>query len=156
MKKKKFNIIDGLIIILLIAVGIGGYMYLKKDDGGPAIVTGKQKVEIVVEAYKVNPEVCDQIAIGDQAVAAGYYVDAFVTDVFIENDKTVGAANGEIVALEDPTLRHIVVTFEANCNRYGSYMDVGGQEVKVGKQYYIKTARMAALGTIIEVKLIEE
>lgn len=154
--KKKFNVIDGLLLVLVVVVAIGGFFYLKKDDGQPSMIVGKQKVIIVAEGYKVEPDICDSIQIGDVATAAGEYLDAKITDLLIEDDLSVEAVNGELVAVQNPTKKHVVVTFEGMANRYGPYLDLGGQELKVGKTYYIKTDKMHIFGTLIEVKLIQE
>ncbi len=48
--KKKLNYIDGLIIVLVLAVIAGGVWYLTKDDADSGIITRKTEVVYKAEA----------------------------------------------------------------------------------------------------------
>lgn len=150
--KRKFNIIDILVILLILGVVAGGYWYLKKDDiSSTQFVSGKETITFIAEANKVNPEVCENIAIGDQLVAVGNFQDAYVTDFYVEDMPDTSAKDGQIIQVNDPTLKRLVITIEAKVNRYGPYMEFGGQEIKGGVSYWIKTEKISAFGQVINI-----
>lgn len=153
--KKKFNSIDVLIVVVILAVLAGGIYYLshaKNDDSG--IVTGKRQVTFIAEATEILPAVCDQIKVGDTIVAMNTLQDGKIVKVESFDTRVKAAVGNEIVTLNDPTTKTLRVTIEASVNQYGPYMDFGGQEIKAGAQYWIKTETMHALGNVVNV--IEE
>ncbi len=153
--KRKFNIIDLLIVIAILAVLGGGYWYMNRDQDATAIETGEQKITFVAEATKIYPDTVDKLQVGDKCVAEGQFQDGVITDVVIEDDATFAAKDGEIIKVTDTTMKRVVVTVEATVNRYGPYMDLGGQEIKAGKTYWIQTDQFKAYGSVLTV-LVQE
>lgn len=154
MKNRKFNIVDFLLLCLAIVVVIGGYLYFSKD-AGETIFIGKQKVVFVAEADEINEDISNSIQIGDKLVAMGNYQDGEIIDVQIYDSEEIAAVDGKIVAYPVEDTKRIVVTIEANVNQYGPYIEFGGQEVKVGAPYWIKTDHMHAYGFVVDVLINE-
>lgn len=149
--KRKFNIIDVLVVLLIVVVLVGGYLYLNRDRGEAAVISGNDKIVFIAESNEVNPEVCNNIAVGDRLVAVGRYQDAYVTEVLVEDMADVAAKDGQIIQVNDPTLKRLVVTIEATVVKYGPYMEFGGQEVKAGVNYWIKTDKISTFGQVVNV-----
>lgn len=150
--KRKFNIIDALVILAVLAVLAGGYWYMNRDkDTTAAVETGEEKITFVAEATKIYPDTVDKLQVGDKVVAEGRYQEGVITEVVIEDDATYAAKDGEIIRVVDPTIKRIQVTIEATVNRYGPYMDLGGQEIKAGEPYWIQTDKFKAYGNVVTV-----
>lgn len=151
MMKRKFNGIDLFVILIVIVVAVGAYMYLSKDDSDEPIIAGKQTITYIAEAYEVDPAVCDNINIGDKIVAVGKYQDALIKEFYVEDTLVEAVKDGQIIQVEDPTTKTLRVVIEAKVNRYGSYMDFGGQKIKSGESHWIKTDKMSAYGYVVKI-----
>jgi len=151
MAKRKFNYIDGIVILIVIAIMVGAYWFFIKDGGEVKIASNKVDITFIAEADLISNEALQQLKIGDPLVSSGVFQDATITDIVIQPSSTVEAVNGELILLESPTTSRILVTISGEANKYGPYIDLGGQELKVGSKYYIKTDIFEAFGQIIEV-----
>lgn len=150
--KRKINSIDILVIVIILAVIVAGYWYINRNQtGGTNVVSGKKTITFVAEADRVYPDVCDDIKVGDRMVATGTYQDAQVVDVKVEDHKEVTAKDGKIVEVNDPTMKRLVVTIEAKVNQYGPYIDFGGQKIKSGDNYWIKTEEVSVYGYVVKI-----
>lgn len=146
---KKFNIIDGIVVLLLIVVGVGAYVYLTKDDSISAVETGKTEVTFIAQADGVLDSVVDTLKVGDQIIGNGYYEDATIVDVLVEDSCRIDAVNGELILVETPELKKVTVTISGTANKYGPYIDLAGQEIKGGSGYTIRTQFFEAGGKIL-------
>lgn len=157
--KRKINIIDIIIILIVIAVIIGCYLHFSKDSQSTQVDNifkiGKEKVTFVLEGDNIRPELCDKISINDNLIVLGDYQDAMVTNVEVYDHESVAAVDGEIIAVDDPTMKRIVVTIEANVNRYGPYMDIGGQLLKSSVKFWFKTDKMTMLTKVVDITEIQ-
>ncbi|NDL66510.1 DUF4330 domain-containing protein [Anaerotalea alkaliphila] len=151
-RNKRFNWVDGLVLLLVLAVGAGGFYFLqqRKASGG-GVETGKREIVFLAEAVRVLPEVAASVEIGDRIVALNAIQDGEVVGVEIFDTQREAAVDGAIVAVSDPNSKTLRVTIRATVNRYGPYMDFGGQEIKVGSSYWIKTEGMHALGSVVAI-----
>jgi hypothetical protein len=152
--KRKLNYIDGLIIILVLVVLAGGVWYLTKDDGEGGITTRKTEVVYKAEAKNVVENALEQIQVGDRLVAMGSFQDAEIIDIEYRDAYVVEAIEGQLEAIEQAGLKDIIVTIRGKANQYGPYIDLGGQEIKAGSKYYIKTDVFEAYGNVVEVTSI--
>lgn len=151
MAKKRFNYVDILIILVVIAVIIVGAWFLTRDKGSEVISSGKVEVTFIAEADSVPLEALDQIKIGDHVVASGRFQDATIVDYEILDSQEIVAIDGELKMISDPERRRVVVTISGKANKYGPYVDIGGQEIKAGSKYYIKTDVFEAYGYVVKV-----
>ncbi|GMQ57580.1 hypothetical protein AN1V17_19750 [Vallitalea sediminicola] len=149
--KRKINMVDIILIIILIVVIAGSYFYFTKDDKEENFKIGKEKVTFIVEGDNVLPELSNKIAIEDKLMANGIYQDAVVTKVEVVDHEEVIAVDGVIKAIKYPTLKRVIITIEANVNRYGPYMDIGGQELKSSTNFWFKTDKMTLLGKVVNI-----
>lgn len=157
-KKKKFNIIDILAVLAILALAIllALYFGMKSNASrGIKLITGKVDLEIIAEAEDVLDEVAVSAKEGDKLVALKRVQDASLSKVEIINDYEISAIDGKITKSEKTGKKRVRVTISAKANRYGPYFDIGGQKIKTGEPYWIKTVKFNALGNIISVKIKE-
>lgn len=152
------NIIDLLVILLLVvAVALIGWKVLKKDG---ASNVSRTILTYTVEVQGVDKEVYEGIkdyvpgenGIGDQLMANGEMVDAYVTNVDAvphEGGLTMTDVNGNKLTfpMEDDTL-DLTFTIQANVVNAVTN-EVGTQEVRIGKNHIVKTVHFELVnGTI--------
>lgn len=150
-KMKKFNIIDGIVLLMVIVALVGAYWYVTKDDSEVAIDTGKTEVLFVAQAEGVLESTLDQLKVGDQIIGNGYVEDATIVDIVIEQSSRIEAVDGELVLLEIPNKKRITVTIKGMANKYGPYIDLAGQEIKGGSKYTVRTEFFEANGIILTI-----
>lgn len=149
---KRFNIVDLVFLVLIIAVGVGGYWYLTKDNGGSSSVeTGKTYVKFTAVADNVLAPTVDSLKVGDAVIAKGYVADAKIIDISISDATTVSAKDGELFVVSKADRKKVTVTIEGYGNQYGPYMDLAGQAIKAGVGYIIRTESFEATGQILSV-----
>ncbi len=146
------NVIDLIIILGIVIIGV--FLASRLGNNNTTVTTSaKQKLYIVAEAYKKSPEVVEGFIVDDKIVSQNKYQDGTIDYVTItEANEIVTMADGELVAAKNPLLKDIEVGIRCLANVNGPYMDVGGQEIKVGLNYYIKTDKAEVHGTIKEIR----
>ncbi len=153
------NIIDLLVILLLIvALALVGWKVLRKDGASNA---GRTILTYTVLVENVEPEVYEGIqqyvpgesGIGDQLMADGAMVDAYVTDVTAaphDDGLTMTDVNGNQLTfpVQDDAL-DLTFTIQANVVNAVTN-EVGTQEVRIGKTHIVKTVHFELTnGTIL-------
>lgn len=156
MNKKRGTWIDIVIVVVVVAV-IGGIIWYGTRDGDQPIVSaGKVNITFIAEADKVPNEALDQIKIGDAVVASGRFQEAVIKDFQITPSYDVTAHDGEFVMVEDYGKSKITVTIEGQASKVGPTLDIGGQTIKAGNKYYIKTDVFEAYGLIVNIVEVED
>ena len=152
------NIIDLLVILLLIvAVALIGWKVLKKDGASNA---NRTILTYTVEVKGVDQEVYEGIkayvpgesGIGDQLMANGSMVDAYVTSVTAaphEGGLTMTDVNGNELTfpVQDDSL-DLTFTIRANVTNAVTN-EVGTQEVRTGKTHIVKTVHFELTNGLI-------
>lgn len=152
--KKKLNWVDYLVIVGVVLCVIVAVLYFTKK-GNVKIETNKTEITIYAEASNLLPEAVDLIKSGDKIVALGTYQDAVIEEVIIEDYVYMDAVDGELKVFTSPTRKRVVVKITGKANKYGPYIDLGGQEIKAGSKYYIKTDHFEAYGNVMSVSINE-
>ncbi|GKX30446.1 hypothetical protein SH1V18_29260 [Vallitalea longa] len=149
----KINIMDIIIILLVILIGVTLYNKIY-NKGDSAVSSTKQDIYIVAEAYGQAPDVVDSIKQGDKIVAQNIYQSGDIDYVDISDDNYVTTTNeGKLIVQKRTDKKTIEVGINCKANINGPYIDCGGQEIKVGKSYWIKTSKGQIRGFIKEIKL---
>ena len=156
MSKRKINYVDIIIILAVVIVLVAGYMYLTKDNSGATSVSNKVNVTYIAEADQVKNEVVQQLKVGDIIVANSIYQNAEITKVEILESYTLDAVDGQIVKLPSAETVKVRVEISGEANKYGPYIELGGQEIKAGARYYIKTDIFEAYGSVVKLIEIDE
>lgn len=150
----KFNIIDIIAVILILAVlAFGAWKLLGSSDGGGAGESSMVKVTYVVRAEGVPREVYEncQEHLPSPLMASGALVGGQIESVEME-PYYVLSSSGEWV--EDPD--HVTLYFTATTETpAGEVMTtkVGDQEVRIGKTDYILKSEYIEIqgGTVVDV-----
>lgn len=153
------NIIDLLVILLLIvAVALIGWKVLKKDGASNA---NRTILTYTVEVKGVDQEVYEGIkayvpgesGIGDQLMANGEMVDAYVTSVTAaphEGGLTMTDVNGTTMTFPVQGDDTLDLTFTIQANVVNAVTnEVGTQEVRIGKTHIVKTVHFELTNGII-------
>ena len=153
------NIIDLLVILLLIvALALIGWKVIRKDGASNAsrtILTYTVEVEGVdQEVYEgIKTYVPGESGIGDQLMANGEMVDAYVTNVTAvphDGGLTLTDVNGNKMTFPVEGDDTLDLTFTIQANVVNSVTnEVGTQEVRIGKSHIVKTVHFELNNGII-------
>lgn len=156
----KFNIIDVLVILLVIAAGV--FMVYRVipqkpvDPNAPAI----SRVEYVVKANRIEPAVYENAKKwfdkGEtQLIAGDSFIDGYVVDMYAEPyTNTVTTDDGELVIATDPHYLTVYLTMQGAVTD-PVVMKVVSQETRVGLPNTVKTLGFCFMnGTILSVEPI--
>ncbi len=155
--KKKINFIDVIIIIGVVVVIAGAFWYFTKANGDTAVgSSNKVEITFVAEADNLQNDAVQQLKVGDILVSNGVFQDGKIQDIQISKSTEVVAIDGELIEIEIEELSKITVTIQGKANKYGPYVDLGGQEIKAGSKYYIKTDTYEVFGYVVQILEVKE
>lgn len=154
--KKKWNWIDTtitIVILLAVVVFLNRGKIIKKSKD--VVTAGGKNIVITVEASELTEEMVTDLKIGDQLFSQNNLQKGFVEEINIDPKvKSIVGEDGKIATYEDAEEVTVTVKIKAEVASSGPYMDLGGQEIKVGLPIIMKTTTVEFPGTIkhIEVK----
>ena len=143
-KTRKFNIVDVIVLLIIIAaVALLGMKLL--GDRGMANAE-KNRIEYTVLVRAVHPDACATIMeykdSNSQLMANGQLVDGYVTDISFETHLNyVDTADGRTVVTPDEgenARMDMTFTIQAAIDSPVT-CKVGTQEVRIGKGHIVKT-----------------
>jgi hypothetical protein len=149
--KRKFNAIDIIVVVVVAIIIIGCYKYFSKDNSKEDFKIGKEKITFIFEAGNILPELSNKVVVDDILLDDGKYQDAIIKKVEVFDHEEVIAIDGVLNAVNNPTIKRVYVTIEASVNRYGPYMDLGGQAIKANEVFWLRTDKITMLGKIVNV-----
>lgn len=150
--KKKFNFMDVIIILLIVLAIVFVFRRGKIKD---MISKNKKNVRFVCLVEELPKETFDQIKIGDELFAQYQIQPGKITAIenFSNDNVNFTEGNTEKIYSEDKLSSR--VTCEAEVLFDGPYMQLGGQEIKAGIDYILKTEKFAANSKIVFAEVIE-
>lgn len=141
--KRKWNWIDTTIIFIVILAIV---VFLNRDKFKQANVGGgsnRKNIVITVEGSDITADMVTDLKIGDKIFSQNSIQNATVEDIQISpKENTKVGADGRIITYEDAQEATVTVTINAEVVTSGPYMDLGGQEVKVGVPFIMKTTQV--------------
>lgn len=148
--RKKWTVIDTIIIILVIAVAGVGYMMLgRKTSGGE-----KAKAEMVVLISNQVPELADAMKAGDSVTLSLTEKDSgVIKDIKTETAEVMvyNSIDGEYDMEQIEGKVDIYATVEIDCTVNDYAITVGSTPVKVGSQIPFRGKGYATQGYVIEI-----
>jgi hypothetical protein len=146
------NIVDLIILLVVILVAAGAaYKFTQKSAQGKTV-----SVEFQVMIPHVRPELAQSIKVGDKMVAGGNYTGVTVKDVQFKPGYSINIdSRGQRVESYDPYLKDVYVTNTGTTVLSSAAITMGGQEVRVGKEYYVKSRDYEFRGTVVKVEVKE-
>lgn len=146
------NIVDLIIVLLILLVAAGAYYKMSHKTVQAKNVT----VEFQVMLQHIRPDLAQAIKVGDKAVQGGSYTNVTVKDVKIEPGYSINVdARGQRVESVDPYLKDVYVTYEGNTTLTSASITMGGQEIRVGKDYYVKSRDYEMKGSVVRLEVKE-
>jgi len=143
-----FNIVD-LLVLLAILLVIGGAAYkIKGRKGSDAVRT----VRATVLATALRPEMLTGIKVGDRMVSGSSFTDVVIKEIDIRPAYMITTdSQGRRVEAYDPYLKDLIVVVEGKTVISGGVINLGGQEIRSCKDYYIKSLTYDFKGMILDV-----
>ena len=144
------NIIDLIILLVIVLVAAGAaYKYTHKTAQGEI-----KTVEFKVMVPCVRPELAGAVKVGDKMVKDNYYTPVTVKSVDIKPGMSVNInAAGQKVIAYDPYLKDVFVVNGGTVNISSATITMGGQEIRIGKDYYVKSRDYELKGIIMGITI---
>lgn len=156
MMKKKWNWIDTVVVIVLVAAVVLFFNREKLTRGITVGPSNTKNIVMTVEVDDLKPEIATGLKEGDQIFSQYKLQNAIIKEVNIRpmemkavNDK------GEVVTYESDNLTTLEAVIDAEVLTGGPYMDLGGQEVKVGLQFVLKTMEFEVMSDIKHIEVAQ-
>lgn len=154
--KIKFNSIDLLIIVLLIAVTAAGAWFMT-NRGKQSSLSSNKTVEVMVEltdkdkAFSELPKVGDQVVLGEKVK-----MDAVVTKVEVKDATMLGydALEGRILDSEIPGYYDVRITVQAQGSESPGEVTINGNGVRVGMGVAMKAKNWSGYGYALAVETL--
>lgn len=146
------NIVDLIILLVILLVAAGAtYKFTHKSAQGKTVT-----VEFRVMVPHVRPDWAKAIKVGDKMVQASSYTSVTVKDVELKPGYSINIdARGQRVESYDPYLKDIYVTNTGTTVLSSAAIIMGGQDIRVGKEYYVKSRDYEFKGTVVKVDVKE-
>ena len=154
-KKFKFGIIDIIIVVLVIAALFVGYKFL---NGGAENSGNKKVISYTVELKNQPEDYKNLIKIGDDikdSIKGGYL--GKVSEVeFKDATEVIENKNDGTFSLAKYQDRYdVYITIEGTPTSFGDNIMFASQEIKVGKNIYIKNKNYVGSGYIVKMDIDE-
>ncbi len=165
-KKFRFNIIDVVVIVVILA--IGAFFAIKFIDFGPGSfvsIGSSEQVSYVVEVEAMKKEMYEEILkeLPCQMIANGAYCDGYILSAEAEPCTVTDIEfkdSGNPLALYHvaPTDEYVTVRFTCKAGLLNGTMlnNVGSQEIRIGRPNYVKGKNIEVVGTVISLEYLED
>ena len=160
MKKErtwKFNIVD--VVVILVIIAAGAFFAWKFLQARPQNNATMGVIRYEVEVPGMTRDLYEEVAsfIPCQMAASGEWVDGYIVSVswepceveYIEVSSPVNSNEKQWVKA-DPNTEYVTGVFqcEAKVDLAGMFNMVGTQEIRVGRNHYIKGVDIELIGSI--------
>lgn len=164
MDKPKFNILDGLIIVLLVLVlAVGVFLIKGMGQGDVGGVSTNTNAVFKIQLTKAEKVLADKFATAkenDEMVWIGTKerFEAKIRDVQIEPTKkiTTDLRTGKAILAQDPTCYDVTITVEAAAVETDNAISASGTAIRVGEEAAIRGNGFAGYGFIIGLETVSE
>ncbi len=152
--KRKFNWVDVVIIVLIIALLYGGYSYILKPKG---VAVDKVPVEVTYRVDNVLIESANGIKIGDifkdkdTNQVVGEVIDKEVTDAY----DFVETGDGRIVKSKLPNKYTVYFTIKGDAVITEDYIRMGDRDMRIEGTIFLKSNVSAVKTIITDIKILE-
>ncbi len=151
----KVNIVDLIVILVIIAVIAAAAVKIttgRATDsvaGDEAAQSEQQYCYATIIARLQPEEVGENLKVGDHLVANGGYTDAEIVDVQMKPADYVGVnAEGQTVKSEHPMWKDVTVVAKQKLDPSDVTLKLGGQEIRVGYDFILKTQMVETKATV--------
>jgi hypothetical protein len=147
------NIIDLLVLAAVLLV-IGGAVY--KIKGHDNVQNAPKTVKITVLAPAIRPEMLTNVQVGDKMVSGSSFTNVVIKDFEIQPAfMVISDSEGRRVEAVDPFLKDVIFTLEGTTIISSGTINLGGQDIRSNKEYYVKSLLYEFKGQVMNVEIIE-
>lgn len=156
MDKPKFNLLDGIIVLLIVAIAAAGvFLLTSRGNNGAAVDTQNIQAVFSVQFTKVDKSVCDKFKAAmenDESVWVGIKERFEGKLVSVEcgpsTKLTTNLRNGKAYLAEDPTTYDVTVTINAPAVETDSAISASGMAIRVGEETSVRGKGFAGFGFV--------
>lgn len=165
-KKIRFNVIDVIVIVVILAVA--AFFVLKFIDFGEGSVVSvgsSARVRYVVEVDVMKKDVYEAIAeeLPTQMISNGAYYDGYILSVEatpcpVNEIEYRDSGNQTVLYHAAPDREYVTVRFTCEAGLLNGTLlnNVGAQEIRIGRAYYVKGKNIEVVGNIVSLEYLEE
>lgn len=147
------NIIDLLVLAAVLLV-IGGAVY--KIKGQDNVQNAPKTVQVTVLAPAIRPEMLTNVQVGDKMVSGSSFTNVVIKDFKIQPAfMIISDSDGRRVEAIDPFLKDVIFTLEGTTAISSGTINLGGQDIRSNKDYYVKSLLYEFKGQVMNVEIIE-
>ncbi|MDD2554407.1 MAG: DUF4330 domain-containing protein [Desulfotomaculaceae bacterium] len=147
------NIVDLLVLAAVLLV-IGGAVY--KIMGQDKVQNAPKSVQVTVLTPAIRPEMLTNVQVGDKMVSGSSFTNVVVKDFKIQPAYMITSdSNGQRVETIDPYLKDVIFTLEGTTVISAGTINLGGQDIRCNKEYYVKSLLYEFKGQVMDVEIIE-
>lgn len=152
-KKIRFNYVDVIIVVLVVAVFTFAYKFINKSF---TTNTDTPEVTFTVEVKGVPEDYAERFAVGDKirdAVKGDTLGYVTAVESAPATDLGTDDINGKWVISEYKGQEDAYITIKGMPTSYGANIVIGQQEIKVGNLIHIKNAGAVGRGYIVKMNV---
>lgn len=159
-RKSSFNVIDALVILLVIAVGLGAYFlfFRKNSDVIDEASAESVRIRYVLQVNELSAEYADNVKVGECVIDYGTHTGAgnitAVGDepyVYVGHDKTTGQQ--KLTTVEDYV--NLYITVEGDATMKNELYYINDTAVYVGRRLDMILPELFCAGNCISLEIIE-
>lgn len=154
-KKRRFNYVDVILILLVIAAGVVGVKFLSKTS---LVASEVPEVSFTVEVKNNPPAYKELIHEGDDikdAIKGGTFGKVTGIEVVPNKEYMEDKINGAFVETSHEGREDVYITITGTPTTFGKNIMFASQEIKVGKQVFIKSKEYVGSGFIVDMQVHE-
>lgn len=153
------NVVDLLVLISVLLVG-GTIVWQLLGDRVSDAVSPQTELTAVVAVAGAHPDLVNEVLrqelVGQKLVSGNYYLDAYVSRVWIEDYVMQAITDqGIILDAKDPTKKDIMFEIKAQVAKDTASPKIGSQEVRAGRTFIVKTQTFECSGSIYYVEIAD-
>ena len=153
--KRKFNYVDVIIILLVVAAGFAGFKFLNKTS---LVASDVPQVSFTVEVKNNPPEYKTLVREGDDikdAIKGGAFGKVTGVKAAPNKEYMEDKIDGAFVETSHEGREDVYITITGTPTTFGKNIMFASQEVKVGKQVFIKSKEYVGSGFIVDMEIHE-
>lgn len=163
MDKPKFNLLDGVIILVIALVVAVGVYFIKSMGNTGEVVVQNTVAEFKVQFTKMDESVYKKFEaqmLDNESVWIGVKerFEGMLSNVEIAPAQkiTTDTRNGKAVMGKDPSLYDITLTIRADAVETNSAVSASGTAIRVGEEVAVRGKGVAGFGFVVDLKTIAE
>ena len=163
MDKPKFNFLDGVIALLVVAVVVAGVYFIKGRDTGSMTPDKTAVAEIQIQLTEVDESIYEkfaEVADKNESVWIGikerFEGKVSIVECGPARKMTKDMYTGKSVLAENPTTKDVTITVNADVVETDSAIVASGTEIRVGEETAIRGKGVAGFGFVVGIKTVSE